>query len=270
MSARVASLAMYDCPEVRAANDGLWQGLAEQLMLAGVADVPGQLDRTRSVGEIWSHAGLLLAQCCGYPFMSSFSGRLRYIATPRYRAPGCTGATYSSRFVVRDDDRTGDLAGMRGRRAAINDRESNSGMNVFREAVAGLAKGGAFFSSVIETGSHFASAEAVARGDADIAAIDSVSYAHLERYHSDIASRLRTIGWSRTTAGLPLVTSWSTPTAVVSALRRALDLISVDTRFEAVRRDLLIDGFEVLPVRRYLDIWQSERRARRLGYPELA
>jgi ABC-type phosphate/phosphonate transport system substrate-binding protein len=267
---RTASLAMYDCADVQSANDALWGGVAEQLAVAGVPDVPLRLDRTRSLSEIWSDAGLLLAQCCGYPFVSSFSGRLRYVATPRYQAPGCIGATYSSRFIVRADDPAERLADLRGRRAAINDRDSNSGMNVFREAVAGLASGNRFFSSVIETGSHFGSAEAVSRGDADIAAIDSVTYVHLERYRPEIAQRLRTVGWSETTPGLPLVTSWSTPSFIVVAMRKALDRIALDPRFDQPRRALLIDGFEVLPVRKYLGIWKSERRAERLGYPELA
>ena len=44
-----------------------------------------------------------------------------------------------------------------GRRVAINGRDSNSGMNLLRAAVADLAGGRPYFSRVIETGAHMAS-----------------------------------------------------------------------------------------------------------------
>lgn len=115
------------------------------------------------------------------------------MATPCYAAPGCSGATYRSRIVVRDGDRARTLPELRGRRAAVNERRSNSGMNMFRAALAPLAGRAAFFTSVIETGSHEASLRTVVESDADVAAIDAVSFAHIAREQPTLAAQVRTI-----------------------------------------------------------------------------
>ena len=65
------------------------------------------------------------------------------------------------------------------RRPALNAHDSNTGMNLFRAAIAPIAGGAPFFRAVVVTGSHEASVAAVAEGRADLAAIDCVSFALL-------------------------------------------------------------------------------------------
>jgi ABC-type phosphate/phosphonate transport system substrate-binding protein len=261
---------MYDRPEIQPVNDGLWAAIAVRLMQAGLDDVPDHLDRARPLAALWDDSGLLLAQCCGYPFVTKWRGRLQYVATPRYRAGGCEGSEYRSRIVVRADDPAQKLSDLRDRRAAINELDSNSGMNLFRAALAPIAAGHAFFSTVIETGSHVESARRIAGGGADVAAIDTVSFAHLERHERDTASRLRTIGWTDPAPGLPLVTSVTTSASELEALRRALGSVSADPALADVREALLLDGFDILNPKRYDSLLEAERRAERLGYPILA
>ncbi len=266
--ARVASLGMYDPPGASPANDRLWQAIARRLNVAGVDDVPDALDRSRSLDEIWGDPDLLLAQTCGYPLVTQWKGRLQYVTTPRYRAQGCEGATHRSLIVVRRDDAGQTLTDFRGRIAALNGRGSNSGMNLPRALLAPLANGRAFFASVIETGSHGASASAVAEGRADIAAIDAVTFAHLERDAPDMTAALRTLTVTASSPALPFVTSTKTPRRVVGLLRRAISG-AIDEDREAADR-LFLDGTERIGIRRYQVLATMESRARRKGYPVLA
>ena len=266
----VASLGMYDGGAVGEANDLLWALLADRLREKGMGDVPARLDRERPLDAIWSDPDLLLAQCCGYPLATRYRGRLRYVATPRYAAPGCIGASYGSRIVVRVDDPADSLAALRGRRAAINERFSNTGMNLFRSAVAPLARGLPFFAEVIETGAHRDSARAVAEERADVAAIDAVTFAHMARADPTFTSRLRTIGWTEAGPGLPFVTSIATSDRVLKSLRDALEQVVRDPASGPVRDVMLLRGVECLPPDAYDRLLAIEDEAARRRYRELA
>ena len=266
--AGVASLGMYDSDALRDANDRLWSGIAAHLRAAGVGDVPDRLDRARPLDAVWDDPDLLLAQTCGYPMTMRWRGRLRYVATPWYRVSGCEGASHRSRVVVRRDAAADAIGALRGCRIALNDRESNTGMNLLRALVAPLAVHGRFFGSVVETGSHVASARLVADGDADGAAIDTVTFAHLERDEPETARRLRTLAWTDASPGLPLVTSLGTSRRVVGQLRAAVgQAVASMARHDAAV--LLLGGIEIIDVRRYAVIPTLERRAIRAGYPRL-
>jgi ABC-type phosphate/phosphonate transport system substrate-binding protein len=267
---RIASLGMYDAPAIASANDALWRGIAAVLRAGGLDDVPDALDRARPLDAIWSDPALLLAQTCGYPFATRWRGRLRYVATPRYTASGCEGATHRSLFVVRADDPARALEDARGGIAAVNDRASNSGANLFRAAIAPWAGAAPVFADVIETGSHLASATAVADGTADIAAIDCVTWTHVGRHAHDVARRLRVLGLSALSPALPLVTAADASDDQVALLRRALAhaIAAPATRWAADL--LLIDGFEILPPDAYDAVLAYEARAVEAGYPALA
>ena len=268
MRLRIASLGMYDSEALQSANDRLWAAIAGHLHAAGLDRVPDRLDRSRALEDIWDDPELLLAQTCGYPLMTRWQGRLRYVATPCYRAPGCDGARHSSRIVVRHDDEAETLAGLRGRRLALNDRHSNTGMNLLRAIVAPLADAGRFFGTVIETGSHAASARAVADGNADIAAIDTVTFAHLDRAAPDVTRRLRTLGWTAGTPGLPFVTAVTASAGTIRALRHAIGLAIQDER--AAADQLLLDRIERIGLRAYDRVKTLEIRSVRMGFPVLA
>lgn len=268
MKARIASLGMYDSGPLQGANDRLWTAIAGHLRAAGLDRIPDDLDRSRPLADIWDDPDLLLAQTCGYPLMTRWRGRLRYIATPCYRAPGCDGVAHRSRIVVRADEEAETLAAFRGRRVALNDRHSNTGMNLLRALIAPLAEAGAFFGAVIETGSHAASARAVAEGTADIAAIDTVTFAHLDREAPAVTRTLRTLSWTAATPGLPFVTAPTTSTGIVQMLRRAISSAIEEQRDAADR--LLLDRIERVGLRRYHSVTTLEARSRRAGYPALA
>ena len=266
---RPAGFPMYDFAHLAAANDALWQVVAARLRAAGLSRVPAGLCRHRTLDRLWQDPALLLAQSCGYPLMASLLGRVRLVATPRYRAAGCIGAAHGSALIVPAKADSADLAALRGGRCAANQPHSNTGMNLLRAAVAPLAGGRPFFRSVAWTGSHRASLATVAEGAADLAAIDVVTLAHLRRSEPDLTDRVRVLGWTEATPGLPFITSGTTDDATLELLQEVLFEIGAAPAHAALRDELLLDGFEIVPEAAYRSVMALERRAIELGYPEL-
>ena len=283
---RVAALPMYDFPELRGAHDAFWTALSARLEAAGVSNVPPALTGNLPHGDVWRHPSLLFAQGCEYPLATSFADRVRLVATPMYSAVGCEGARYRSAIVVRGAgagpraggvvpgagvdgglEAGGALADFRGQRCAINGLDSNSGMNLLRAAVAPLATGGRFFGSVVVSGSHLRSVEMVAAGEADVAAIDCVSFAHFQRLYPSVVGQLRILGWTPSGPSLPFITARSASDATVQTLRRALADVFDDEGLAAVRKQLLLSGVDLQPTEGFADVLALERRAVEAGYP---
>jgi hypothetical protein len=63
----IASLPMYDLPEIRTATDQWWKRLADALRQEGIDGVPDALWRGDDYRMPWTHPDLLLSQTCGYP-----------------------------------------------------------------------------------------------------------------------------------------------------------------------------------------------------------
>jgi len=261
-----AVLPMYDLPELRSATDGWWHGIAAHLRRIGLPDVPVALGRPRDYAASWLLPDLLLGQTCGYPLTHALAGKVRLVATPRYGAAGCLGSDYSSWIVVRDDDPALTPADLRGRLAAVNTPDSQSGMNALRDVFAPLAEGGRFFSAVVETGGHVASLEAVARGRADVAAIDCVTFALLERVRPAATRGIRKLAQTAAVPSLPYISSLRTGPQDLTRLREGLRDAAADPGLAGVRGDLLIEGFDVRPERDYDSILEMERRAGARAY----
>jgi ABC-type phosphate/phosphonate transport system substrate-binding protein len=139
-----------------------------------------------------------------------------------------------------------------------------------RAAIAPLADGGRFFSSVELTGGHLMSASSVASDNADVAAIDCVTYAHMQRLHPELAAHLRILDWTPSSPGLPYVTARATDPITFSALRSALAEVQSDPALAAVRAALLQSGIDFAVDESYLEVLRIEADALARGYPELA
>jgi ABC-type phosphate/phosphonate transport system substrate-binding protein len=265
----LAALAMYDFPELAAATDAWWAGLRRHLEDAGFANVPPSLDRNLSAPDQWRSRDLIFAQTCGYPFTHAFQGGLALLGTPCYEAPGCAGPTYSSAIVVNAASRAGTIEDLRGATVAFNTPDSFSGHLALRSLVAPLARAGRFFAQAIETGSHARSMELVANAEADIAAIDCVTYALAKRHRPAVTARLRLLAWGPAAPALPYVTStgWSPPQ--LTRLRRALIDAVADPDLATPRAALLIGGIELLAEDAYRRILALEAAADSHGYTGL-
>jgi len=270
MTARIASLPMYDFANLRGAHDALWMAIANELAERGVDDVPRSLERERPHRELWRSSGLLFGQACEYPLAKSFGGSLRILATPRYSAPGCEAGFYRSAIVVRVQDSSESLAAFRSKRCVVNEPDSNSGMNLLRAAVAPLAEGGRFFRSVHLSGSHRQSVEMVAAYEADIAAVDCVTLAHLRSFYPALLGKVRILCWTPRAPSLPFVTARATDRSTVDALREALAAVLEDSSLQAVRDRLLLTGVDLRPDPHLSRSRQLERAALDLSYPALA
>jgi len=266
----IAALGMYDPRWLNDANDALWAAIARHLRDAGIGDVPPVLTRNRALDAIWTAPDLLLAQTCGYPLTTRLDAAVTLVVTPVYQAPGCAGAWHRSALIVRRDDPAQDSAALFGRSAAINARDSNTGMNLLRAQVAPFARCGKFFGRVIETGSHARSVFAVIAGRADVAAIDAVTLALLGDRYRAIDRHLRVLDWTSATPGLPLIASARQPASVVAALRAALAQVITDPALAPTRAALRLGTFAVLERSAYDLIPALERSAVEAGYPDLA
>ena len=131
----IASLGMYDWPELRRATDAWWMGLRRHLVAAGFRDVPETFLRDAN-HEAWRSDALLLSQTCGYPLTHAFRGQLIPIGTPCYDAPGCSGSNYCSAIVVNAASRANSFEDLRGKTAAYNSSDSLSGHLALRSLAA--------------------------------------------------------------------------------------------------------------------------------------
>jgi ABC-type phosphate/phosphonate transport system substrate-binding protein len=264
-----AALPMYDFPEIFAANDALWRRVAAALQVRGV-EAPPELTRGRELMDVWRDPGLILSQTCGLPFMTALRDAVVLVATPEYGFPGCEGADHRSFIVRASDDRRRALADFRGSVAAVNSHDSNSGMNLFRAAIAPVAGGRPFFCKVVVTGSHAASLEAVASGHADLAAIDCVTFGLIARFRPALASRVAVIAESPRSPGLPFVMSARLPASTRAVVREALFEALDDAKLADARAALRLTGARVLTAADYQRVLDLEREAAAAGYPKLA
>ncbi len=268
-AALVAALPMYDFPWTADAEDALWASLARRLRRAGLA-APEALTRDRAPEEIWRDPALLFGQTCGYPYVTRLRRSVALIATPCYGFAGCEGARHCSFIVARRGEGRRDLGAFRGARAALNALGSNTGMNLFRAALAPLAGGAPFFAAVEVTGSHAASLAAVVEGRADIAAIDCVTFALLRRGRAELTDAVEIVARTAPAPGLPLIASARLPPDSIEAVRAALIATLDDPALAAARATLGLVGAARLAPRDYAPIAEFEREAVRVGYPELA
>jgi ABC-type phosphate/phosphonate transport system substrate-binding protein len=265
----IASLPMYDLPEATEATEALWRGLARHFIQAGIEDVPSEILRRPRLPEHWLSPDLLFSQTCGYPFRNAIKGRVQILATPCYRAAGCEGQSYRSLVLVRADAREQSLAELKGSTVAFNSTDSQSGYNALRFLVAPLAKGGRFFGKTMETGGHALSLAAVAAGEADVAAVDCVSYALFQRYRRPQLEKVRVLCSTPSAPGLPYVTAGACNPERLSKLRDGLRAAIADPALAAAREALLLDDVMLLPASAYERMDEMEAAAVARGYPAL-
>ncbi len=267
----IAALPMYDYPELAAAHDAFWECLVRHFVSTGVSDIAPPPRLTRGIGkfDLWRSPRLFLGQGCEYPLATSFAGEVRLVASPCYRVPGCSGATYRSAIIVRRDDPAQHLIDLRHRRCVINESNSNSGMNLLRAAIAPLAGGTRFFESVVLSGAHRLSAHQVAAGEADVAALDCVSWAHIQRLDPASAARLRVLCWTDASPSLPFITTHAAAGRLIQGLRAALKATVTDPTLRDHCATLFLEDVDVEPNETFSEVLRLERLAVDAGYSTL-
>ncbi|MDP6829889.1 MAG: PhnD/SsuA/transferrin family substrate-binding protein [Alphaproteobacteria bacterium] len=266
---KLAGLTMYDLDPVRWATDAWWAGLARACREEGLDGVPDELWRGGPREDLWRSPDLLLSQTCGYPLLKHFMDHLTLLATPIYGAPGCHGANYCSLIVVAAASGAETLEDLRGGICAINDWDSQSGMNVLRHTLAPLARNGRFFGEVKVAGKHQHSIAMIVRGEADVAAIDCVTHGLMSRHDPDSVASTRVLAQTQAAPALPYVTGKHTSRADHARLRAALNRALEDAELAEARDVLMIKGFADPTLNDYKIMLEMEVGAAKAGYPRL-
>ena len=242
------SLPMYavNQPDVTA----LWSALRALLSEQGFDADNLDLNWPEDLIQHWEQPSLLLSQTCGYPLVTRLEN-VQPVGCFHYVAAGCEGVGYRSFLLTRQKDMGGSLPDFRQRIAVANSKDSQSGYNALRKMVAPLGGQGPFFSEVIFSGSHRQSLLALQQGDADIAAIDCVTYALLQKHQPQALAQLKIIGETPLTPGLPLITGPETTENQLCQLRSALKRLVTDPRYRQVCRAALIGGFSEVSRQHY-------------------
>ena len=219
----IASLMMYERPQLEQAHQRLWSLIHRELGDRGIAG-PVQLSRPTDEFSVWSDPDLLLSQTCGMPYRTWLHGKVQLVGTPDYDLEGCQPGYYRSAWVVRRNDPKKALTEFAQSIFAYNKPFSQSG---YAAAYWHTWAENFWFTRKFQSGAHRQSAEAVADGRADIAALDAVSWRLIQQY-DHVARQLRVLEWTDPTPGLPLITSLSQNRclirdAVVSALEKLPD-----------------------------------------------
>lgn len=242
----IASLGMYDRPETRAANDRLWALIRDRLHQKSM---PAPDFLTRGDGAYWKawHAeNLVLSQTCGFPYRSLLHDIVTLIGTPDYGVADCPPGYYCSVFVAREADPRAGLAAFRDARFAYNEDLSQSGWAAPQNHAASL---GFHFQPGPRTGGHLLSARAVATATADIAAIDAVTWAMLQRWEP-FTKTLREVARTPPTPGLPYITARHANAAVLfAAVQSGIAGLTPDDQ-----DCLMLKGLIFIPKSEYLQV----------------
>lgn len=237
----IAALPMYDRREVAAANDGFWAAIRGAL-----GGGPKRLSRDSDLWEIWQSPDLVFAQTCGYPYRARLHGHVTLIGTPDYGVKGCPAGYYNSVFIARRDDPRRDLSEFSSASFAYNEPMSQSG---WAAPMTHMARLGLTFATAIQSGGHLKSAQMVAQGQADIAAIDAVTWAMILRYDG-FAQNLDVIAKTAPSPGLPYIAAKGVDkTGLFVALQTAISDIP-----SPIRDQLMIKGIVDIPAGKYLEI----------------
>lgn len=242
------SLPMYavNPPDV----DALWSGLRELMLEEGINEKHLDLSWPDDLIQHWQQPKLLLSQTCGYPLVTQLKNA-QPLGCFHYAAPGCEGVGYCSFLVTRQKDMGAALADFRQRVVVCNSEDSQSGFNSLRKMVEPLRENRNFFRKIIFSGSHRQSLLAIQQGEADIAAIDCVTFALLKKFQPQALAHLKVIGETPLTPGLPLITGADTSPSQISGLKKALKRLVSEPRYQSLCRPALITGFSEISRQHY-------------------
>jgi ABC-type phosphate/phosphonate transport system substrate-binding protein len=261
----ITAYGMYNWPEAIVGINPFWSALINSLK-AGGFDVDNTLATDRDAYDVWLNPEMLLAQTCGFPYVTKLKGAVQLVATPHYDVPGCAAASYRSVLLKRKDDTREQLSDFQGAIAVVNSFRSQSGCNALLGTLVREGLTAPFLNRLIKSGSHRASMKMLANNQADICAIDAVCWQLMQDFEPEIANQLAVVCWSDAQPGLPFITNkQATPEQLVK-LRFALQSAVAQVPKTV---GCYIKGFSVLTDADYAGITQMAESAQLAGFGAL-
>lgn len=245
----IASLMMYERAQLASSHQRLWASIRHELGKRNVSS-PESLSQTAEEFSVWLSPDLVLSQTCGMPYRLWLHNKVKLIGTPDYGLSDCEPGYYRSAIVVRQDDPRQALSAFKDSTFAFNQPFSQSG---YVAAYWHTRKQNFWFDHKFQSGGHLASALAVTENQADIAALDAVTW-RLIQQHEEFSDKLRVLEWTAPTPGLPLITSLKNNEQLIfEAVTNALAKLPQDDR------NLLgIKGLANIPADDYLAVATPE------------
>lgn len=246
-----------------------WRDVFDRFTCGGAGTDPVAAELVFGPLDPVARDDLLFGHTCGYPLLKTHRGAYSAFCVPVFDVEGTIGKLYSSRLIVPAGSGIESVSECRDQVAAVNGYDSNSGMNLLRYELARAGASPGYFSQVKITGSHLGSLEAVAANEAQLAAIDCVSFQLIADENPALADAVDCIGFTARCCGLPFVLARDRDTPELRAdlldgLRQALAGASSEAR-----ERLHLRAFEAVDDSAYASIVDLENYAISKGYTEL-
>lgn len=269
----IASTRMYDvAPAMKAA----WRALLAAAHARAGLDVR-YIEHAwpDPIGELWERPGLCGAFMCGWPYAAALeAGRaFKAVASVVPDWPAYAGQPrYRSEFLVRADSPWQSLADAAGSRYGWMVRDSQSGWNAPRAALAELAAaaGGALFAeSKGPYGNPRGLLCALAEREIDLTAVDGWYLDLLREHDPGALAGLRTLAFTAWTPNPLLVAGPDVDAAIAGRLSDALLALHHDPACAPLLRNARVARFVRAEPGRYAALADMARAAAARGYPEI-
>jgi ABC-type phosphate/phosphonate transport system substrate-binding protein len=226
-----ASLAMYPFAPLRPAWEALWTAVQKRVSWA-----PPTLTWEGTVQDHWGDPACVVSHACGWPVATTLRSTVAVAGAFALALPEAEGHRYRSVIVAH---RPGPLASFVGPQTTVaaNSDDSLSGWVSLQAATVGVGR--PWPGPVRWTGAHGASARAVRAGEADLASIDELTWAHFHRLLPDLVDGLHVIGRGPWIPSPAIVTRDDR----IEELRLAFAEAMADPATTTARATLLLAGF---------------------------
>lgn len=219
-----ATLSMYPMEPLRPAWERIWDAVHRR-----TGWTPDVLTWVENVQGAWVDPDCVVAHACGWPVATTLVDLVDVVGAfafdvPLAEGPRCRTALMASRRDALESFDTTDTV------AAVNSECSLSGWISLR---AGVVGGRTWPGPVVWTGAHVASLTALQDGRADIASIDPVTLAFVERHLPELTVGLHEVGRGPLVPGTPIVVPRGTAPERIAELRDALAAAVADPSVRA-------------------------------------
>ena len=192
---------------------------------------------------------MFVSQTCGWPLVTKLAEKVQVVGAFRHTTPESASHFYRSVVVGRVDGTPFDFQGST---AAVNETESLSGWISLIAAIFGPQE--QWRGDFLISGSHAESVRMLLRGEATVASIDSVTFAHLKRINPEGIASLFVICNGPLVPCLPVIAHHSISAQQLEELRAAFSTASRDPKISDATTALFISGFDSLELSDYLPL----------------